>query len=789
MTLPTRWIKLVRDFEDMAGRLVLVVLAITFGLICTVAITLAYVTLTRDISTSYTATNPASGILDIGRVDAALVSRVQAMDGVAEAEAFSIFHIRTQQPDGSFGRGILFVSPDPLGQRVGKVGLEQSGSVAGHSVLLERRSLAVAGVEIGGTVALDLPGIGFTDLRVAATVFDPALAPAEQEQAVYAYMDTATWFELGGAPLEMIKLRVAGDTADQRHVDDTLARVAGDLRDAGVNVHLVQIPRAETHPHQSQMNAVLALFLAFGIVAFLLSAFLVSVTIDGLMVQQIRQIGVMKAIGARTAQIRSIYLVGVACLGAVATFLAIPFGQQAGRSLAQTVAQLLNFDLTTTAAPAGLLALWGMIGLAVPVLFALVPLARATAMPVTAALSDQGIDAPRGVPRFLTGIAGSGVGRLALAGVTRNAMRSALIVGLLAAAGAVTLTARNVSASYGASVAIAAQERRHDIDIRLKAPISVAEAADLIAGVGAEPDAIGLALEAAPLRDDGLTIVRTYPDGGHGSLTLMALPSTASIAQFEMLSGEVNNSFANGIILNQAALPLLGFPTIGEPIRLSLDGTAFSLPLRAVIRQYMTPATAFASAADLAAQTGFSGVNMVRLITSEADGLPGDIDTSARDFSSAMASFTTENLMVQAISGHVNILIATLTALGAMIAVVGFAGLAAAQGISIIERRREFGVLRAIGARRGQVLATLLIEGGLFWVAAMGLAVILSLPFSLLIGGVIGRMSFGMPLPFTIDASALSLWAAVSLIGALMASLPPGLSAARSTVTTSLNHT
>ncbi|MBL4812047.1 MAG: FtsX-like permease family protein, partial [Rhodobacteraceae bacterium] len=121
-----------------------------------------------------------------------------------------------------------------------------------------------------------------------------------------------------------------------------------------------------------------------------------------------------------------------------------------------------------------------------------------------------------------------------------------------------------------------------------------------------------------------------------------------------------------------------------------------------------------------------------------------------------------------------------------MIAAVGFAGLAAAQGISVIERRREFGVLRAIGARRAQLLTTLLVEGALFWLAALVLALGLSLPLSAFIGRLIGTMTFALPLPFAVDWPAFALWAAISLAGALAASLPPDMAAARASVTTSL---
>ncbi|MBL4812049.1 MAG: hypothetical protein JKX69_06770 [Rhodobacteraceae bacterium] len=262
MSLSIGWIKLKRDFEAMGGRLALVVLAMVFGLVCTIAITSARAALTRDMATANTVTLPASGILDIGTVDAPLLARLRAMDGVASAEGLSIIRTRSRRADGSFGRALLFVSAEPLAQQIGQIRLEQTGDIAGPSVLLERRALGVAQVDIGGTVTLDIPGRGFTAFGVAGSVFDPALAPAEQEQALYAYMDLATWEALGGGLLELAEIRVTGDLADQEHVDAVLISVASALRAAGVNVHQLQISRAQPHPHQSQMSAVLVADLA-----------------------------------------------------------------------------------------------------------------------------------------------------------------------------------------------------------------------------------------------------------------------------------------------------------------------------------------------------------------------------------------------------------------------------------------------------------------------------------------------------------------------------------------------
>ena len=795
MRISTLWVKLGRDFEAIGGRIALAVLAMIFGLTCVIALTYANATLTRDINSAYTNTKPASGILDIGAVDEDLVQRIRALPGVAEAEATNILHTRLRMADGSFGRGMVFVTEHPLKNKIGGLRLEEEvASTDAPSVYLERRALAIADAPIGGDVVIDLPGIGFTSLSIAGTVFDPSLAPAEQEQVVYAYMDQETWADLVGVPLEMIKVRVTGDVADQNHVDATMVQIADALRKENINVHLIQVPNAETHPHANQMGAVLNLFLAFAAIAFMLSAFLVSVTVEGLMVQQIRQIAIMKAIGARTRQIRSIYVAGVAILGVIALLFAAPIGLNLGTALAQSVASLLNFDLAETGPSVPLVLFWITTAVGIPIVFALRPLRRATSLSVVEAMSEQGIQRNNNARANNSSSVwlGTGTRRLATAGILRNPWRSVLIVGLLAAAGAVTLSARNVAASYTSSINIAAMERLQDIDIRLTKPISNNQAEiisrDLPGLVALDAS---LTLEAATTRDDGLTLIRTYPDGGHGLLSLVGLPDTGSIAHLEVLEGTLSDGFSNGFIINQSAHASLGRPVIGTMLDLSIDGQTLSRPLTAIIREYMSPANVYAATTNFEDRLGLSGVNNLRFAAPNGHSSAATISTveaKTRAWSSGIAYAISENQMAEAVSGHIAILIITLTAMGLMIAAVGLVGLMSVQGISVSERRSEFGILRAIGARRSQLLASLLSEGIVFWFLALVAAVLVALPISLSMSAMIGQMTFGLALPFTFDLGTFALWAIGSLVGVLLASTPPALAAIQASVKSSLNR-
>ncbi len=110
-----------------------------------------------------------------------------------------------------------------------------------------------------------------------------------------------------------------------------------------------------------------------------------------------------------------------------------------------------------------------------------------------------------------------------------------------------------------------------------------------------------------------------------------------------------------------------------------------------------------------------------------------------------------EALLGEAISGHVYIFIVALMMISTVMAVVGGLGLMSSMGTSVIERTREFGVMRAIGAKSKTILRNIISEGVFIGLISWVIALPLSIPLSLGIGYLIGMMSFRSPLPLIVS--------------------------------------
>ena len=102
------------------------------------------------------------------------------------------------------------------------------------------------------------------------------------------------------------------------------------LERQGHAVTRTTVPTPGRHPHADQMDAFLFLLSTFGILSFLLGAALAASMVHGLLLEQVREIGIMKALGATTRQIAGLYLGQIAILASISLVLGVPLGVLSG---------------------------------------------------------------------------------------------------------------------------------------------------------------------------------------------------------------------------------------------------------------------------------------------------------------------------------------------------------------------------------------------------------------------------------------------------------------------------
>jgi len=140
-------------------------------------------------------------------------------------------------------------------------------------------------------------------------------------------------------------------------------------------------------------------------------------------------------------------------------------------------------------------------------------------------------------------------------------------------------------------------------------------------------------------------------------------------------------------------------------------------------------------------------------------------------------------LLLQAnVTQALNILVIFLLLMAILTAFVGSIGLTGTMSINVLERTREIGVMRTIGAVDSVIMQSVIIEalviGLITWVLAIGL----SFPISFLLLKIVGKAMMGSVMTLSFTPLGILVWLAVVIFLSIFASILPARNAARLTI-------
>ena len=132
---------------------------------------------------------------------------------------------------------------------------------------------------------------------------------------------------------------------DILHVRDMGAKLKDKLEKNGSTVIRLRFSKTHEHPLADTVNAVLGILLALGILIVFLSSSLIANTLNALLNQHLRYIGVIKLVGGQRRQVFFMYLILIMAFSVLALLIAIPLGGQGAYGLALYMASQLNFNI------------------------------------------------------------------------------------------------------------------------------------------------------------------------------------------------------------------------------------------------------------------------------------------------------------------------------------------------------------------------------------------------------------------------------------------------------------
>jgi ABC-type antimicrobial peptide transport system permease subunit len=660
---------------------------------------------------------------------------------------------------------------------------------------MEYGDVAIQPIAIGDLVTIETAP-GTARLRVVGLVRTAGVNPATTDNALGYMSDDALRSlpaftnPITAPPLAPLRLQHISIKVDSITQVNATAHALGSLLQAHqVTVFGASFPEPLTAQLQ-QVEGIFTLVRILAVLAVAMSGILLLNTVTTLVAEQTAIIGTMKALGGTRGTILRGYLLSVGLYSLLATAPGLALGIVGGAQLATALDQTIPLAPGPLVISPGLVALSLAVGFGVPLLAALWPLWTGTRVSVHAALSAYGISSGSG-SRLLVRLGGrlawiSQTTWLGLRSVFRKRARAALTLVMLTVAGTSFLVVQTTSASVNETVGSVWATIHADVEVYADEPYSQARAQiGTLPNVG-RMERFGVAGGQTPW----------------GKLALWGFEPETQIYQYQLTGGRwLRTDDTNVVLLSDDVAARTGL-RLGSRLTVTSLGGHSSMTWTVIgtlkepvdslgqIGAAVVPVTTLYEFEGTPAATAVDYTNKLLIQTKNrtpqaVNHLADQIDTIGTNLILSGALPRGGGLgpvfLVQdeALRHQRNfyVVYALLYAVALLIGGAGILGLASTLAASVIERQREIGLWRSMGATNWRVAQVFWVEGLALGGLAWCFGALLGLPLALAFVQALSRLV--VPIDLIIDPLAFGIMLVAILGMVTLASVVPASRAAR----------
>jgi putative ABC transport system permease protein len=763
-------IKALRDVQRRPLRTLLTVIGITLGVAGLVAINHTGHNLADAQRETYAGARQPDFTVVVSQISPTLVDLVARQDNVQTVDTRMVRTTRTSAGTGWFSTRLIGVE-DFENIRLSEM-LLVSGRYPGRGeVVYDVGAQDALDLAIGDTVALQRTGGATTHyVQVSGFVQVPeALDPTVANRAT-AFVPAVEARRFEGSQFNnFLMVRVE----DPRQASATAASVARLLNRRGVGTGSVSIRDPEVFTGSRELETLLVLLRVFSIIGLALSGFLVVNTIAAIMVEETRQIGIIKAVGGARRSMIVGYLGFASMIGLMGSILGLGLGLVGGRILTAYLAGLSGLLLPGFSINWTDIVLAFAVGVGVALLSALIPTWMNTRRRIAELLQNIGVvaDFRRGlVHRFTIFAARFGtIFAMGVRNLSRRPARAAITIVVVAVA---------VSAFLGTEA------------VNRSVSTTVDNLYDLYGGEGwvsfEQPIDTGFKrrLERHPDVRRAEPWTRSRGSIGSTNTTVWGLPADTQIYTARITDGRwLGRANPTSAVLTANLAEEIN-ASVGDVITLDMDDRSNLVQVIGLVDDESTFLGAdaigkvFLRIEDqhrLLGRGQRAGIFAMQLESTA----PDDVDRILADIESTYAAYEPQTVPMyqdqESAERVIGILTLMLNAMVAIVGLVGLAGIVNTLIINLTERRREFGILRSVGASRQQLMRLLVTEGVALAALGYALGLIVGYPLAWYLVDLTSRQLFGLEFHFSAVAFvgsfivAVLASAAVALVPAIIA--------------------
>ena len=796
------WHKIWFDLWNNKTRTLLAVLSIAAGVFAVGAIFGMSDMLLANMDKSHHAVLPThiNVILD-EPVDREIILNLRDVPGVEDVDPYnSVSLLYKLHPQDNWRQGVIQMRDNFDAQKYELLQLR-----GGHwpnskdEVSVERMAAQFLNIGIGDSVIFKIDDKERV-IPITGLVRHPFVPPPQFQDLAFFFMDGAGMERLN-IPLGKFSsfyVRVTPYSAD--YAKEVATRIKDKLSKQNIRIAAFVYEDPNKHWGRAFFDGITLVQEVLAIICVIISAILVYNTLSNLITQQTDQIGILKAIGGKTSTIIRIYLVSTLVYGTLAFLIALPLGMVVAFVLTKYMLNLFNIDFNQFQYSHQAVVFQAISALAAPLLAGLPPILQGARITVRQAIASYGLGGDYHSSRLDRIVEGIGQRWLpsyyatSFGNMFRHKGRLLMTQLVLVAAGSAFLMVMSLNSSITLTLDKFFQRQDYESTLyfgKNQRVDSVSTFAQTVPGVEQVElrliQSASMYVEGQLVKEAGIGAnIKGIPENSDFFKPLIVAgrwlaPSDGPAVVISRDTAERNHiHVGDTVTLNLGEMGKDEWLVVGlyEPV---FVGTFNVETIYAPLEALYNTSKKYNQGSELLIRTTSTDGEFTSAVTENLKDL-FESHSMKVDDSQTQAALRATN------EWQFGIVTSMLLALSVIVAIVGGIALMGALSIGVIERTKEIGVLRAIGARSPMILGIFMMEG----IFQGGLSWLVAIPISLLaspaVANALGHAMFGATLDYQYNWLAVLIWLGLIVFISALASIIPARGAIRISVRDSLAY-
>ncbi|MBB2182192.1 ABC transporter permease [Lachnospiraceae bacterium MD1] len=784
--MDTRLRKVLRDLLRNKSKSILIILTMFVGMLSVGVVVMINTIFVPDVYKVYRQAIPKDASIKCSSgFDNSLLKEIAKIDGVKAATGTNRITVRLILDDGTLNAD--FIAFDGT-NRIHKLKKGDDSDVLpelkANEVFIDRAAMKDIKKVPGDMINVQYKGQNY-DFLIKDTVYDATTEPYMLEGDVISFVNQDTFETLtGDGRFKEINLIVEGDNSNKEYNLTVARRVADFMEANGLEIEEIDVPNPQDFYASEILEAVTIILVLLGSISVLLGVALIINNINNIMLQQTKYIGIMKAIGGQTNQLVFMYTSFILILGLIALLLSLPVSAFVGYQVSKLLAYMFNMSLSGFRIPPQLLLSLIASAIFIPLIASIIPIMKSSKQSIYHALYNQGISSSEmpgiirhkrlqqfnHIPSLI---------RISLRNNLRNRVRVALTIATLALSGSIMLTVMNLDFGFKNGVEELKEYYIIDGAIILNSYENAQQIEEIVKNVEGVKYVEGCSF----------TVGRFLESNGKSSkkVKLMGPKPDSKIFNWtvvneKLIDGrQIKADDANAVVITNHLIKYYPHLTVGDVITLKINNNDCDFHVVGIMNMAGQPTDPILLVNYSYLNSLLQGEDQVTEIcistNEQTEAYQQEVITKIEEILSQEGITIMETMpgadLLENFQTPITIIVALLMFLAIMLSIVGTIGQSGTLNLNVLERAKEFGIMRSVGATNRQLNMTIVMEGLILGIVAWIFAVILSQPLTLIANSLLGNLLFTTPMKYRISILGLLLWLFLSILSSCIASIMP----------------